>query len=49
MNLSRIFIERPIATSVLFVSIMFFGWLDVAVGGSVAHKTGGLIPRTFSY
>ncbi len=27
MNMSRIFIERPIATSVLFVSIMFFGWL----------------------
>jgi hydrophobic/amphiphilic exporter-1 (mainly G- bacteria), HAE1 family len=27
MNVSRIFIERPVATSVLFVSIMFFGWL----------------------
>ncbi len=27
MNVSRIFIERPIATSVLFVGIMFFGWL----------------------
>jgi hydrophobic/amphiphilic exporter-1 (mainly G- bacteria), HAE1 family len=27
MNLSRIFIERPVATSVLFVSILFFGWL----------------------
>ena len=27
MNISRIFIERPIATSVLFVAIMFFGWL----------------------
>ena len=27
MNMSRIFIERPVATSVLFVSIMFFGWL----------------------
>ena len=27
MNISRIFIERPIATSVLFISIMFFGWL----------------------
>jgi hydrophobic/amphiphilic exporter-1 (mainly G- bacteria), HAE1 family len=27
MNISRIFIERPIATSVLFVGIMFFGWL----------------------
>ena len=27
MNISRIFIERPIATSVLFVSILFFGWL----------------------
>ena len=27
MNISRLFIERPIATSVLFVSIMFFGWL----------------------
>jgi hydrophobic/amphiphilic exporter-1 (mainly G- bacteria), HAE1 family len=27
MNISRIFIERPVATSVLFVSIMFFGWL----------------------
>lgn len=27
MNISRVFIERPVATSVLFVSIMFFGWL----------------------
>ena len=27
MNISRVFIERPIATSVLFVGIMFFGWL----------------------
>ncbi len=27
MNMSRIFIERPIATSVFFVAIMFFGWL----------------------
>lgn len=27
MNISRTFIERPIATSVLFVGIMFFGWL----------------------
>ncbi len=27
MNFSRIFIERPIATSVLFVAIMFFGAL----------------------
>lgn len=27
MNVSKIFIERPVATSVLFVSILFFGWL----------------------
>ncbi|MCC6533557.1 MAG: efflux RND transporter permease subunit [Burkholderiales bacterium] len=27
MNVSRIFIERPVATSVLFVCILFFGWL----------------------
>jgi hydrophobic/amphiphilic exporter-1 (mainly G- bacteria), HAE1 family len=27
MNMSRIFIERPVASSVLFVSILFFGWL----------------------
>src|SRR6188768_91151 len=27
MNVSRIFIERPVATSVLFVAILFFGWL----------------------
>jgi HAE1 family hydrophobic/amphiphilic exporter-1 len=27
MNISRIFIERPVATTVLFVSILFFGWL----------------------
>src|SRR5688572_20917245 len=27
MNVSRIFIERPVATSVLFVSTLFFGWL----------------------
>jgi len=27
VNVSRIFIERPVATSVLFVSILFFGWL----------------------
>jgi HAE1 family hydrophobic/amphiphilic exporter-1 len=27
MNISRIFIERPVATSVLFASILFFGWL----------------------
>ncbi len=27
MNISRVFIERPIATSVFFVAIMFFGWL----------------------
>ena len=27
MNISRIFIERPVASSVLFVSILFFGWL----------------------
>ncbi len=27
MNISRIFIERPIATSVLFMGILFFGWL----------------------
>jgi HAE1 family hydrophobic/amphiphilic exporter-1 len=27
MNVSRIFIERPVATSVLFICILFFGWL----------------------
>ena len=27
MNISRIFIERPVASSVIFVSILFFGWL----------------------
>ncbi len=27
MNVSKIFIERPVASSVLFVSILFFGWL----------------------
>jgi HAE1 family hydrophobic/amphiphilic exporter-1 len=27
MNISRIFIERPVASSVLFASILFFGWL----------------------
>ena len=27
MNISRTFIERPVATSVLFVCILFFGWL----------------------
>jgi len=27
MNISRTFIERPVASSVLFVSILFFGWL----------------------
>src|SRR3954464_4551618 len=27
MNISRIFIERPVASSVLFVSILLFGWL----------------------
>ena len=27
MNMSRIFIERPVASTVLFASIMFFGWL----------------------
>src|SRR5215510_7698786 len=27
MNVSRTFIERPVATTVLFVSILFFGWL----------------------
>jgi HAE1 family hydrophobic/amphiphilic exporter-1 len=27
MNVSRIFIERPVATSVLFFCILFFGWL----------------------
>jgi HAE1 family hydrophobic/amphiphilic exporter-1 len=27
MNLSRIFIERPVATSVLVVAIAFFGWI----------------------
>src|SRR5215510_10279882 len=27
MNVSRTFIERPVATSVLFASILFFGWL----------------------
>ena len=27
LNISRIFIERPVASSVLFVSILFFGWL----------------------
>ena len=27
MNISRIFIERPVASSVFFVSILFFGWL----------------------
>ncbi len=27
MNISRVFIERPVASSVLFVSILFFGWL----------------------
>ena len=27
MNVSRIFIERPVATSVLFVCILFFGWM----------------------
>ena len=27
MNISRIFIERPVATSVLFFSILFFGWM----------------------
>ena len=28
MNVSKIFIERPVATSVLFISILFFGWLS---------------------
>jgi HAE1 family hydrophobic/amphiphilic exporter-1 len=28
MNVSRIFIERPVATSVLFLSILFFGWMS---------------------
>ena len=27
MNISRVFIERPVASSVLFVAIIFFGWL----------------------
>jgi len=27
VNVSRIFIERPVASSVLFASILFFGWL----------------------
>ena len=27
MNVSKIFIERPVASSVLFASILFFGWL----------------------
>ena len=27
MNISRIFIERPVASSVIFASILFFGWL----------------------
>ena len=27
MNISRIFIERPVASSVLFAFILFFGWL----------------------
>jgi HAE1 family hydrophobic/amphiphilic exporter-1 len=27
MNISRIFIERPVASSVLFVAIIFFGWI----------------------
>jgi HAE1 family hydrophobic/amphiphilic exporter-1 len=27
MNISRVFIERPVASSVLFASILFFGWL----------------------
>jgi HAE1 family hydrophobic/amphiphilic exporter-1 len=27
MNISRVFIERPVATTVLFVSVIFFGWL----------------------
>ena len=27
MNVSRVFIERPVATSVLFVCIVFFGWI----------------------
>ncbi len=27
MNVSRIFIERPVATTVLFASILIFGWL----------------------
>ena len=27
MNVSRVFIERPVATSVLFVCILFFGWI----------------------
>ncbi len=27
MNVSHVFIQRPVASSVLFVSILFFGWL----------------------
>ena len=27
MNISRVFIERPVASSVLFVAILFFGWM----------------------
>ena len=27
MNISRVFIERPVASSVLFASVLFFGWL----------------------
>ena len=27
MNISKVFIERPVASTVLFVSILFFGWL----------------------
>jgi HAE1 family hydrophobic/amphiphilic exporter-1 len=27
MNISRVFIERPVASSVLFVAVLFFGWM----------------------
>ena len=27
MNISRIFIQRPVASSVLFFAILFFGWM----------------------
>ena len=42
MNPSRIFIERPVATSLLMLAILLAGFAGVSAAAAVGFARGGL-------